>query len=340
MPVNTFLAITGSSLARATFANNQWSVQHLLVGEGLNCLAADPAHPATAYAGTRRQGVLRSTDAGQTWQPAGLAGHDVKALAVSRAEPGVIYAGTRPPALYVSRDGGAQWMELESFRRARQWWWLSPAEPPDLTPYVQGLALSPTEPEVILAGIEAGAVLRSADGGQTWQGHRPGALRDCHSITFHATNGDWAYEAGGTGAGVAVSRDGGQNWQQPRAGLDRHYGWAVAADAARPEVWYASLSPMIAWARPGPPAAHVDGYANAYIFRSVGGAAWHKLGGGLPQPLDYMAYALVTDPFELPGHLYAGLSNGDIWHSTDHGLAWTQLPLNVKAIRRTLIALA
>ena len=35
----------------------------------------------------------------------------------------------------------------------------------------------------------------------------------------------------------------GVTWTQPRAGLDRHYGWAVAADCEHPEVWYASLSP-------------------------------------------------------------------------------------------------
>jgi hypothetical protein len=29
--------------------------------------------------------------------------------------------------------------------------------------------------------------------------HRKGALRDCHSLKFHTTNGNWAYEAGGNG---------------------------------------------------------------------------------------------------------------------------------------------
>ncbi len=84
------------------------------------------------------------------------------------------------------------------------------------------------------------------------------------------------------------------------------------------------------------PPAHIDGHANAYIFRAVAGAAWQKLGGGLPQPLNYMAYALFTDP-TAPGHVYAGLANGDVWHSTDHGDAWQQLPFDLKSIHRTLI---
>jgi hypothetical protein len=69
-----------------------------------------------------------------------------------------------------------------------------------------GLSVSPTDPNVIVAGVEFGALVRSEDGGRTWSNHRKGALRDCHSLTFHATNGNWVYEGGG---GATVSRDGG-----------------------------------------------------------------------------------------------------------------------------------
>lgn len=332
----TFLATNGSGLARAGYAGGRWSVQQLLAGQPVTCLSADPLRPSVVYAGTQGSGVLRSDDKGQTWRPAGLAGQVVKAVAASPIEPGVLYAGTKPALVYASRDGGSNWAELTAFRRVRAFWWFSPAEPP-FSAYVQAIALSPSDPKVIVVGIEAGAVLRSADGGQTWQGHRPGALRDCHSLTFHARQGDWVYEGGGSGAGAACSRDGGRTWRQPRRGLDRHYGWAVAADPAQPEVWYAALSPSAF-------KAHGDGKAQAHIFRSAGGAPWQKLalstaeeiGSGFPQPLAHMPYALLTDA-AAPGHVYAGLSSGDVWHSTDHGEAWTQLPFNLGGIHRSLI---
>jgi hypothetical protein len=83
--------------------------------------------------------------------------------------------------------------------------------------------------------------------------------------------------------------------------------------------------------------AHVEGRAEAYIFRSVGGAPWEKLGGGLPQPLMSMPYALLTDA-DAPGHLYAGLSNGDVWHTKDRGDRWEKLPFSLGGIHYSLVA--
>jgi hypothetical protein len=49
-----------------------------------------------------------------------------------------------------------------------------------------------------------------------------------------------------------------------------------------------------------------------------------------------MAYGLLTDP-DAPGHLYAGLANGDVWHSADYGDSWEILPFNLGGIHQTLI---
>lgn len=331
-----FLATTGSSLARAECIAGEWVITRPLEGTQINCLISAPQG---VYAGTQTGGVLLSRDRGITWEGAGLAGVAVKSLAVHPRQPGTLFAGGKPVSLFVSRDSGGSWAELPALRSSRKWWWLSPAEPPDFRPYVQALTISPANPNVILAGMEIGGVLRSEDGGATWSKPLRGALLDCHSLMFHPTNGNWAYEGGGSGVGAAFSRDGGKTWKQPRAGLGKKYGWMVAADPARPEVWYLSASdqPNLLRREFVPP-AHVDGHARAHIYRSVGGAAWERLGGGLPDPLDYMAYALLPDP-AAPGHLYAGLANGHIWRTADYGDTWTQLPFNLSGIHRTMILL-
>lgn len=319
------LAATPHPIARAVRrTRDEWSVEHLLCEHDVRCLAADPLNPRVIYAGTQGKGVLRSQDYGATWETAGLEGRIVKSLAASRTEPGTIYAGTKPAWLFVSRDGGATWSELEGFRHIRgRWYWASPAEKP-FQAYVQGIALSPTDSDLIVAGIEAGAVVRSMDGGQTWSGHRKGAMIDCHSLAFHPVHSSYVYEGGGSGKAGAISRDAGATWTQSKPRFDHHcYGWAVAADPADPETWYVSASSS-------PFKAHRPGKADAYIFRVRGDGCWEKVGaeGGLPQPLDHMPYALRTDP-TAPGHLYAGLINGDVWFSPDFGDSWRHLLFNL-----------
>lgn len=329
-----FLATTGTTLVRAEYVEGEWQVTRQFEGLQINCLVNDPSEPWKVYLGTQKDGIWFSADSAKNWQFLDLKDIPIKSMAVDPHNPQVIYAGGKPVSLYVSRDGGQTWTELERLRRARQWWWFSPAEPPDWRPYVQALAISPDDPDVILAGIELGGVLRSEDGGQTWSKHRRGADRDCHSLKFHPSNGDWVYQGGGGGA--AVSRDGGRTWRKQKAGLGTKYGWMVAADPQRPEVWYFSASnlPKL-WRGEFEPPAHRDGQANAHIYRSVGGAQWEQLAGGLPDPLDYMAYALIPDP-NVIGHLYAGLANGDIWHTADYGDTWKKLPFNLGGIHNTM----
>jgi len=318
-----FVTPSGSGIERAAQSpDGSWSVHALLGGTDVRCLAADPLNPAVVYAGSNNQGLLRSTDGGETWVQAGLEGIAIRSVAVSPSRSGMVCVGTKPPGLFISQDGGTTWQDLPAFRKRRQWWF-TPAEPKD--EYVQAIALSPVDPDVILAGIELGAVLRSDDGGATWSIHRKGALRDCHTLIFHAHDGHWAYEGGGSGAGAAVSRDGGQTWTQPRQGLAAHYGWAVAADPIRPEIWYVATAP-------GPFKAHGTGRAEACIYRSSGGAIWDKIAG----PLAAMPYALITDPAQ-SGHLIAGLSDGTVMQSANYGATWETLPFKFGQIRRTLI---
>jgi hypothetical protein len=325
-----FLATNGRGMARARQnGNGEWSLDDPSQGNDVSCLAGDPTNTNTIYAGTQGEGLLRSDDSGATWRAAGLAGQTVKALAVSPHDSRVIYAGTKPAYLFVSHDSGHTWKELVGFRRIPgRWWWFSPAESP-YQAYVQSIALSPDDPDVILAGIEFGAVVRSQDGGQTWSGHRKGALRDNHSLTFHRTNGDWAYQAGGTGGGASVSKDGGVTWRKTRQGLAKNYGVACAADPGKPEVWYVSVAP-------GPGKAYGE-QAEAFLYRSSPGGSWQPIGWD-EHPMSPMPIALVTHS-SVPGLLYAGLTNGDVWQSNDYGDSWEKLPFNFSGIWRSLIVL-
>ena len=331
-----FLATNRNVLTRVENTTGQWVISHPLEGVKINCLVGDPTNPGKIYLGTQTDGILFSADGGISWKPLGTFHIPIKSIAIDPSHPQIIYAGGKPVSLYMTQDGGEVWEELPALRKTKRFWWFSPADPPGMTPYVNNLAVSPQEPNVLLAGIEAGAVMRSEDHGRTWSKHLRGSDRDCHSLKFHPANGDWAYEAGGM-SGVAVSQNGGKVWRKPKEGLGTKYGWVVAADPERPEIWYLSAAEQGKLLRGEfTPPGHQDGQANAHLYRKNGDAPWVSLLGGLPDPLDYMAYGLAVVPGH-PGHVFAGLANGQIWHSEDYGDHWTEMPFNVGRVEKLMI---
>ncbi|MBX6312210.1 MAG: hypothetical protein IRY99_04725 [Isosphaeraceae bacterium] len=305
---------TGESLARVSSRRDgEWSVRLTLEGRGVQCLALDPHHRGTLYAGTQREGVWKSTDEGMTWENTHLAEPAIFSLAVSAAD-GTLYAGCEPSKLFRSPDGGRTWQELEALRQIPSApTWSFPPRP--WTSHVRWIAPCPHEANRLLVGIELGGLMLSEDGGATWTDHRPGAQRDVHALAWHPDIPGRAYETGGGGA--AWSRDGGRTWQAVDAGRDRHYCWALAVDPDDPDCWFISASP-------GPRQAHYGGHAQAQIYRWSGNGPWQSLGGGLPDPLDSMPYALSF----VGGDLFAGLADGCIYVSPDRGETWRPLALD------------
>ena len=334
MSSRSFLSTTTNGVARLTGENestdgDEWTLDEHLPGRDIYSLAMGPAGSGLVLAGSEGDGVFRSRDRAVSWESSGLDGKHVMALAVAPSDPDRLYAGVRPPAVYRSDNGGATWTESPAFQDIRgRRIWRSPASPP-FTAYVNGLAVSPTDPDLVVAGIEYGAVVRSTDGGETWSNHRRKAIRDCHDLVWHATDENVVYEAG---AGVprrpgARSTDAGETWTKPGGGLDRGYGVAVAADPRDPDVWYvsASTSPFAA-ERDDPKAA---------VFRHDGGDAWEKLDAF---PADRMPWALCTDP-ALPDHLWAGRADGSIVHSADRGVSWQSLQGALPAVDFEMVML-
>lgn len=327
--MTTLLASGAAGLVRADTDTGQKEV--VLPGADVRSVATDPNDQNVVFAGTNGLGIFRSVDGGRSWGPSGLTWQIVKSVAASRAVPGLVLAGTKPAALFISTDRGDTWSELEGFNDAKKWWWRQPAERPT-TSYVQSVALSPTDPDVMLAGIEASALLRSSDAGRSWSGHCDGAHRDCHSVTFNAADGGWAYEGAGAlrRPGAAWSCDAGATWSRDDRGLDRRYGWAAAGDPQDPSRWFATLTQG--------PRAHRDGAAEGYVYRKRGDDPWERLTGGLPQPFSYFPYGLVTHP-NYPGHVWVGVADGSVWQSSDNGDTWAELPVRFPSIHRSLVVI-
>jgi hypothetical protein len=301
MPV---FVCTRERLVRLSFSGGSWSAEPVLEGAGAQCVAA---RGSRVVVGTRRSGVYVSADNGVTWTPAELPEQQIFSVAISPAD-GALYAGSEPSRLFVSRDGEA-WAELEALQdipsRRR---WSFPPRP--WTHHVRWIAPDPHRAERLLVGIELGGLMYSDDGGATFSDHRPGAKLDAHSLAWHPHAEGRAYQAAGDGA--AWSRDGGLSWEAADAGRDLRYCWAVAVDPQAPDRWYVS-------AASGPGTAHAGARARGRLYR------WEGVWKALPLPSATMPYAVVCED----GELLAGMADGRILRSGDHGDRWEGIGVDV-----------
>src|SRR5688500_2064656 len=126
------------------------------------------------------------------------------------------YMGTTGGGVWKTTDGGTSWENISDgyFKRAS----------------VGGIAVSPTDPNVIYVGMgeatirgnvsHGDGVYRSTDGGETWQHMGLAETRNIGKVRVHPTNPDVVYVAAlghahGPNAerGVFRSKDGGATWE-------------------------------------------------------------------------------------------------------------------------------
>ena len=279
------------------------------VSSALACVAASSERPERVFLGTVSDGLEYSTDGGDSWQT-GLATDDrVTAVTVSPHDSDVIWAGTEPSRVYRSTDGGETWTERSGLQNLpSEPRWSFPPRP--YTHHVRWLAVDPHDPNRLYAAIEAGALVRSEDGGETWIDHPEGARRDNHTLATHPDAPGRLYTAAGDG--YAESVDGGDAWSYPQDGLDHQYVWGLAVGADPDAVVVSAAS--------GAYSAHrTDGESCVYRRADDG---WERSMTGLPGP-DGLARPVLAHH---GGRFYA-LTNYGVFTS-DEGAVWDQLALS------------
>ncbi len=283
----TLFAGTPVGLYRSDDAGLHWTPLDNPPGgviSGTLKIVPSPAYPTdhTLFVLTRTAGlpgrrVLRSTDAGVTWQAIWESG-DVQDLVVSPnyAADGTLFLGGAQfdqPQVYRSTDRGDTWLPTAG-------------QPANLDVYL--LAISPhfaADHTLYAAGY--GPMHRSTDGGASWQQLSAAGPNYSLAISprFAADHTLWAMyrEIEGSAlqpeAGIIRSIDGGNTWSNVTAGLDGNYNQnyrSLAPDPAGEAIYLALTGPQ--WNERFPPR----------VYRSDnGGLRWAPQellpGGAAPQ---------------------------------------------------------
>jgi len=258
----------------------------------------------TVLCGTSDAGLYRSTDRGRSFARVdALADEHVTAATESA---GTWWVGTEPSAVYRSDDGGRTWREttpVTSLESSDDW-----AFPPrPHTHHVRWIQARPDDPETLAVAVEAGALVRTRDGGETWTDRVPDGPIDTHTMAVR--DDAPARLCCAAGDGYYETPDWGDTWTVREDGLDRTYCWSVALPAPETRVLSAAT---------GPRAAHDRG--GAAVYRRVGDDPWARVTAFDPD-------GLLAPVLAAAGETVFALSNRGLSRSDDAGETWTRVAL-------------
>ncbi|MFY9344346.1 MAG: hypothetical protein WAT39_17775 [Planctomycetota bacterium] len=278
------------------------------IGGRTRSLVINPANANEMWAGAVGGGVWRSTNAGTSWTPVNdqMGNLAVCSLALVPGTPVTIYAGTGEGfyngdavvgnGVYKSVDGGLTFTRLTT---TASW------------SYVNRLAVSPTNPNVVLAATRSpGGIQRSVDGGGSWSLVRSATA--CMQVLFDPNDAAKCvadvYES--SVHRVVHSTNGGLTWTNAATGLVSQSG-----TSGRIELAYARSVPGMVYASCGTGGGH--------IWRSSdGGANWTQQSTGTGTGAAWYYNTLWVDPTDA-NFLVTGAYH--LWKSTNGGMTLTQI---------------
>lgn len=299
-------------------------------GGNINCLAINPHRPSVIFAGCDVGGAYKSEDYGATWRIVhqGLrsdADQAVAGFAFDPVDPEVVYLATgkcfgKPEGpyggLFKSTDGGESWQILS--REARF------CGHGDRQQMGTVLAVDPRDPRTLWAATCLDGLLRSQDGGGTWQAM--GLEGEFFHTLLLGSDGQTVYAASQAvedrPGGVFRSVDGGVTWERLLEGDVR----SLALDPHDPSRLYA---------------AH---FRQGILRSADGGETWTPANAGLEPYLEHLRLVAVAVAPSAPNILYAAgrepFGETDRWwrfrhpgefRSDDGGETWRPLPESVEA---------
>ncbi|HUJ79482.1 MAG TPA: hypothetical protein VLY45_04110 [Nitrospiria bacterium] len=330
----------------------------------INQIAIDPADSRVLYAAARPQGVLKSTDRGETWRPArrGLANTSVYHIIIDPARPKTLYLGTFGGGVYTSQDGGDSWVDANDGLGDTN---------------IHALILDPRHSDHLLVSTSTGELFQSRDAGLNWQPFNEGlpSIEGEVIASLLIFPGD----AGGYGLaqrGLFRRPFSSSSWQKVDGNIQDQVMTALAYDPSHRTFYAGTMkrglfrailpasadpaNPIASLTRldwqpvdgpfhgqwiqlitldPSSPSTVYVGVVAHGLFKSTDrGASWSESDAGLPSADD--VECLAIDP-TAPSDLYAGMHSDGIYLSRDGGRTWAPpRQLSVEPVQQIIASLS
>src|SRR5262245_27965188 len=277
-------------------------------------IAIDPANPQRIWVGAVSGGLWKSENGGASWAQVDDWWNNLSCgcVVIDPHDSNVMYVGTgeghyslghlarsvshfvRGAGVMKSIDRGVTWTQLAN---TATW------------QHTTRIAVSPLNPNILLASRRPGGVARSTDGGQTWTDATAGLVTDpfSYQVVFDPNDATRAvaHLAPGNCAShhVIRSTDGGLTWQFAASGLA-----SIPGEFSRIEATDARWSAGMVWAS--------GAASGGKVWRSTdAGANWtQRTQASADLGTSYYYDGLWVDPTDGNHVVASGVS---IWRSTD-----------------------
>lgn len=265
-----------------------------------------PSRAPSVFVATVDNGIFRSDDSGEIWQPRDFPPKKVYRFTADSANPERMFATgvvANRAKIFRTKDGGETWEDVYT-------------EPGTGTVLVS-LTQNPRATETIFAGTSTGTVIRSMDGGETWRNIGTGIEGPITEIVFDATLPNRLY-ALAFESKLYRSDDDGLTWTNPLS-------TASASSSQQPS----TVSPT------GMVSLIADPYLSQVLYMGTktgivrsqdGGATWSKL-NIIESAEKFPIRAFAVNPKNSQELVFA--SGRTFYRSTNNGETWSVVPLNV-----------